>query len=89
MGDVSGYCQYHVLVEAPVDWYNSISTVLEEHGWRRLEPEPCCWILIDQTWSESAVVGGHVDDFVFVGKEGNNVWEKARKRVQDHFRWMM
>ena len=35
------------LVEAPVEWYISISTALEEHGWRRLKSDPCCWILID------------------------------------------
>ena len=27
--------------------------------------------------------------FVFVGKEGNKVWKKARKRLQDHVRWKM
>ena len=24
---------------------------------------------------------------MFVGKEGNKIWEKARKRLQDHLRW--
>ena len=40
------------------------------------------------TPSEFAVVastGGHVD----VGKEGNKVWETARKRLQVLFRWKM
>ena len=92
------------LVEAPVEWYMSISTVLKEHGWRRLKSDPCCWILIDPslvkaetekrvtTRSECLVVaatGGHVDDFVFVGKEGNKAWETARKKLQDHYRWKM
>ena len=35
------------LVEAPVEWFISISTVLKELGWRRLKSDPCCWILID------------------------------------------
>ena len=35
------------LVEAPVEWHTSISTVPKEHGWRRLTSDPCCWILID------------------------------------------
>ena len=35
------------LVAAPVEWYRSISTVLEELEWRRLKSDPCCWILID------------------------------------------
>ena len=88
------------LVDAPVEWYISISTVLEEHGWRRLKSDP----LIDpslkrkeethrvMTRSECPVVaatGRHVDDFVFVGKEGNMVWETARKKLQDHYRWKM
>ena len=37
------------LVEAPVEWYISISAVLKEHGWRRLKSDPCCWILIDSS----------------------------------------
>ena len=35
------------LVEAPVEWYISSSTALEEHGWRRMKSDPCFWILID------------------------------------------
>ena len=70
------------LVEAPVEWFISISAVLKEHGWRRLKSDPCCWILIDpsltrkeetlrlMTRSECPVVAatrGHVDE----------VWETA------------
>ena len=36
-----------------------------------------------------AATGGHVDDFVFVGKEGNKVWGTARKKLLDHHRWKM
>ena len=36
-----------------------------------------------------AATGAHVDDFVFVGKEGNKVWETARQQFQDHSRWKM
>ena len=44
------------------------------------------------TRSECAVVaatGRHVDDLLFVGRGGNKVWEEARKRLQDYFRWKM
>ena len=44
------------------------------------------------TRSECSVVaatGGHVDDFVFVGKEGKEVWETARKQLKVQFRWKM
>ena len=61
--------------------------------------KPCCGISVDPsntqgvtTRSECAVLaatGGHVDDFVFVGNEGNKVQEEARKRLQDHVRWKM
>ena len=92
------------LVEAPVEWYISTTTVLEEHGWRRLKLDPCCWIFVDpdlvktgntkgvMTRSECAVeaaTGGRVDECAFVGKEGNKVLEKARKRLQDQSRWKM
>ena len=88
---------YCGVVVAPVDWYFSISIVLEESGWRRLKSDPCCWILIDPDLittgntqvetarSEWAVVAATV----FVGKEGNKVWEEARKGLQDHLRWKM
>eukprot|EP00969_Alexandrium_andersonii_P249482 11025880-Alexandrium_andersonii.AAC.1 len=72
------------LVEAPVERYLSISTTLAEHGWRRLRSDPCCWILIDpskvrpdgvyptkEECPVAAATAGHVDDFIFVGKEGN------------------
>ena len=35
-------------------WYVSTSTVLEEHGWRRLNSDPCCWRLIDPDLIELA-----------------------------------
>ena len=78
-----------------MEWYLSMSTVLEEHRWRR--------IFIDRnltktgntrrvtTRSGCAVVAAtrrHVDNFVF-GRKGNKVWEQARKRLQDLFRWKM
>ena len=34
-------------VEAPVEWYITMSSVLEEGGWRRLKSGPLCSILID------------------------------------------
>ena len=92
------------LVEATVEWYISSSLVLEEHGWRRWKSDRCCWILIDQESEKQeatqgvmkrsdcaavAATGGHVDDFVSVGREGNKVWETAWKRLQDDFRWNM
>ena len=74
-------------------WYVSISTVLKEHGWRRLKSVPCCWLLIDPSLVNAETThrvmtrsGGQVDAFVFVGNEGNKVWETARKQLQDHFR---
>ena len=36
-----------------------------------------------------AATGGHADDFAFVGKEGNEVWETAKKILKDHYRWKM
>ena len=36
-----------------------------------------------------AATGGHVDHSVFVSKEGNKVWETARKQLLDKFRWKM
>ena len=88
------------LMEAPVQWYISISAVLAEGTRLAFEIWP---LLLDIGWSipgkkahtartrsECPVVcRGHVDDCAFVGKEGNKVWETARKQVQDHFRWKM
>ena len=42
------------LVEAPVEWNISISTVLKEtHMAPVLKSDPCCWILIDPSTCES------------------------------------
>ena len=66
----------------------------EEH----VDRMSCCSIMIDPdlvkpnkgqgitSRSECAVVAttvGHVDGFVFVRKEGNQVWETARKRLPE------
>ena len=66
-----------------VEWYSSISPVLEEHGWHRLKSDSCCWILIDpdlvKTGNTQGVMArpecavaatarGHVDDFALIGR---------------------
>ena len=91
------------LVEAPIEWYLSICETLEEFGWRRLHADPCCWILLEPGADESvllrqditdlkdspvvAIAAGHVDDFLFLGIEGNAVWEESRRKLQEKYDW--
>ena len=41
----------HGLVDALVEWYISILTVLEEHVCHRLKADPCCSIVLIPIWS--------------------------------------
>lgn len=74
------------LVQAPYEWYESVRAHFLSLGFRQSFADPCCWILQkgDQV---HAIVAGHVDDFLFVGDASDDVWMRAKKSIQEKFRW--
>ena len=74
------------LVDAPLEWYRSISEYLQSLGLVKSWAEPCCWFWKPQG-ELRAVVAGHVDDFLFSGSETDSEWKAIEQKIQQHFRW--
>ena len=75
------------LVEAPLQWYLTITRFLESLGGERMFSDPCCWAFFRPDRTPIAYVCGHIDDFMFAGKSGCADWEKIKKAIQDRFKW--
>ncbi len=75
------------LVEAPIEWYLTISSFLEELGFERQLSDPCCWGLFDKDDLPIGWICGHVDDFMFGGREDDPRWKKICKSIQEKFKW--
>ncbi|CAE7500597.1 RE1, partial [Symbiodinium sp. CCMP2456] len=74
------------LVDAPLEWYRSVDTFLQQLGFERLWSDSCCWAL-RANGELRGLISGHVDDFLFGGKEGDSLWEEKLKAIKDHFKW--
>jgi hypothetical protein len=74
------------LVDAPLEWYRSISTYFDQLGLRRCWSDPCCWTL-QEKGKLIGLVSGHVDDFLFSGDETNSKWLKTMESIKTEYRW--
>ena len=74
------------LVDAPLEWYRTVSSYLESLGLQRLWSDSCAWV-----WRKGGklrgMVSGHVDDFMFSGRQDDAEWQKILKSIQERFRW--
>ena len=75
------------LVQAPLQWYESICNTMSRLGYQRLKTEPCCWIFRDATGDVCSVIHGHVDDFVFGGRENCEIHGKLLQELQKSYQW--
>ena len=67
------------LVEAPIEWFETVkNTFLHSIGYRQLRSDPCAWVYKDQERVVS-IVSGHVDDFLFTGRDNDPIWELLNK----------
>ena len=74
------------LVDAPLEWYRSVSMFFEKLGFHRCLSDPCCWVLV-KDHKLRGIVSGHVDDFLFSGSTTDPVWMAARKAIMEEFKW--
>ena len=74
------------LVDAPLEWYRSVDTFLQGLGFSKLWSDPCCWVLRVDGILKGAI-SGHVDDFLFCGKQGDALWESKLQAIREHFKW--
>eukprot|EP00435_Cladocopium_sp_Y103_P042170 s2053_g11.t1 len=74
------------LVDAPIEWYRSVSTFFEKVGLQKLWSDPCMW-----AWRPDGMLKGlvscHVDDFLFSGPEDDTSWKDLISLIQKEFTW--
>ena len=74
------------LVDAPLEWYRTIATFLEELGLERTWCDACAWV-----WRKDGqvrgMVAGHVDDFLFAGSDQDQEWQSILQKIQTRFKW--
>ena len=76
------------LVEARIEWFETMNTFLQSQGLEQLKSDPCCWRLRDPTTGQTVgLVLGHVDDFLFSGLPQNKQWEAAERSIRERFNW--
>lgn len=74
------------LVDAPLEWYRSVSEFFLQLGFRKCWSDPCCWVL-EKNQRLHGLVSGHVDDFLFSGSSQDPTWVAARAAIQKEFKW--
>ena len=75
------------LVEAPIQWFLSISRFLESIGAERQLSDPCCWGFFRADRTPIGWVCGHVDDFMFGGRCDDPEWIGIRNQIRSRFKW--
>ena len=73
------------LVEAPIQWFLSVSRFLESLGGERQFSDPCCWGFFRKDRTPIGWVCGHVDDFLFGGS--GSEWDEIREKIKSRFKW--
>ena len=74
------------LVDAPLEWYRSISAFFEQLGLKKLWRDPCCWILV-RDGELRGIISGHVDDFLFSGRDDDSLWQEVCSATRKEFNW--
>ena len=73
------------LVEAPIQWFLSVSRFLESLGGERQFSDPCCWGFFREDRTPIGWVCGHVDDFLFGGS--GSEWDEIKEKIKSRFKW--
>ena len=78
---------FYGLVHAPRLWHEHVKKVLLAQGWQQLASDGCVFILLNDKSELVACAGLHVDDFLIGGRDGDPTYEKARKSLEESFKW--
>ncbi|CAE7525545.1 RE1 [Symbiodinium sp. CCMP2592] len=74
------------LVDAPLEWYKTVAEFLSSLGLERLWSDSCAWV-----WRKEGevrgMISGHVDDFLFGGRDDDMEWQGILKQIQERFKW--
>ena len=74
------------LVDAPIEWYRSVSQFFTTLKLEKMWSDPCTW-----AWRPDGVLRGliscHVDDFLFCGDPKDEQWNELLEKVKKEFSW--
>ena len=73
------------LVEAPIEWFETMNQFLKSLGFSQLKSDPCMW-RYKRAGETLALISGHVDDFLFTGIESPE-WTALQEAIQQKFKW--
>ena len=74
------------LVEAPIEWFETMNDYLRSVGFTQLYSDPCFWKLTENG-ETIALISGHVDDFLFTGREDSQKWQDIKQGIKKRFQW--
>ena len=74
------------LVEAPIEWFETVNSFLCEIGYKQMRSDPCTWIY-NEGERVVSIISGHVDDFLFVGRSDCSLWLSLKEKIQQRFKW--
>ena len=75
------------LVDAPLEWYRTVSEFFESLGLTRLWSDACAWVWRPDGITTRGMITGHVDDFLFGGKAEDAGWQHILQQIQHRFKW--
>ena len=74
------------VVDAPLEWYRTVSEFLSDLGFERQWSDACSWVKRKDN-QILGMVAGHVDDFLFTGNEEDPEWLDLIRRIKEKFHW--
>jgi putative AlgH/UPF0301 family transcriptional regulator len=74
-------------VQAPLEWYLTVDEFPRSLGFERQKSDPCAWSLFDNDNEPIAYICGHVDDFLFGGRESDPRWHQIKAKIKERFQW--
>ena len=74
------------LVDAPLEWFLTVSDFLTSIGFVRCVSDPCCFKYV-VNGKLIGLISGHVDDFLFCGPKSCDTWKQLCEQIKRKFQW--
>ena len=74
------------LVDAPLEWFLTVRELLLSLEFQQCVCDPCCFVLYKEGRLRGLVTG-HVDDFMFAGREDDPLWKEVCAQIRSRFKW--
>ena len=74
------------LVDAPLEWFLTVRDFLLSIGFQQCVCDPCSFVLYEDGILKGLIIG-HVDDFLFAGRKGEETWDEKCRLIRGRFKW--